>query len=361
MSHVEIKKVHGRRIVQSKGCGAASRCLLVAIATIGFAACEAHHEPQGVESSKQSLTEAEIGRVLGFESPTADWQIVWNGPGTLSNSTTVTQGQQALAVNAHGYVPIQSVPISSLGTRIGDVISYDMRLPSDQPDPNWWGATQLYVSIPSLGLNNAYVGQIELTGRAVDEWFTVSQALSPDLQGKLAGTYEDLTFMIVVNVPSSATGTYLVDNLRLSGLPPVGGAGGGGSAGGGAGGGGIAGEGGAVGEGGAAGEGGTAGEGGAAGEGGTAGEGGSSGGVGGAGGGQDGGEEPWIYTVRVTVLAPSGAPLPNVSVFALNEAGKVFFTGLTGADGVAAVSVDTGSYRFGAGDYFGSPDIFVEA
>jgi hypothetical protein len=92
-----------------------------------------------VEVTTQALTAVDIDRVLGFEGATvSDWSIIQSGPGTLSVSTTASQGSHSLAVASHGYVPVQSVALPSLGSRVGSVIHYDIMLPSQlkQVSPN---------------------------------------------------------------------------------------------------------------------------------------------------------------------------------------------------------------------------------
>ncbi len=172
-----------------------------------------------VEVTAQALTTVDIDRVLGFEATTVtDWSIIQSGPGTLSVSTTASQGSRSLAVASHGYVPVQSVALTSLGSRVGSVIHYDIMLPSQlkQISPSYYGATQLYLNSTSLGLNNAYLGQVELTPLPVGQWNTLTFTPSSSVLTKLRGTYADLQVTIVVNAPYNATQPYLLDNLRFS-------------------------------------------------------------------------------------------------------------------------------------------------
>jgi len=195
---------------------------LVVVAVLG-AAChgEATRTTTGgeVEVTAQSLTTVDIDRVLGFEATTVlDWSIIQSGPGALSVSTTASQGSRSLAVASHGYVPVQSVALPSLGSRVGSVIHYDIMLPSQlkQVSPSYYGATQLYLNSPSLGLNNAYLGQVELTPLPVGQWSTVTFTPTSSVLTKLRGTYTDLRATIVVNAPYNATQPYLLDNIRFS-------------------------------------------------------------------------------------------------------------------------------------------------
>ena len=136
----------------------------------------------------------------------------------LGVSTTASQGSRSLAVASHGYVPVQSVALTSLGSRVGSVIHYDIMLPSQlrQISPNNYGATQLYLNSTSLGLNNTYLGQVELTPLPLGQWNTLTFTPSSSVLTKLRGTYTDLQVTIVVNAPYNATQPYLLDNLRFS-------------------------------------------------------------------------------------------------------------------------------------------------
>jgi hypothetical protein len=170
-----------------------------------------------VDITAQALTAVDIDRVLGFETPTSDWSIIESGPGTLSTSTTLTQGSRSLAITAHGYVSVQSVALPSLGSRVGSTIRYDIMAPTELKTvkPYWYGAAQLFVSIPSLGLNKAYLGEVELTPLPLGQWNTVTFTPPSDVLTKLRKTYTDLKVIVVVNAPDTATKPYLVDNLRF--------------------------------------------------------------------------------------------------------------------------------------------------
>lgn len=155
--------------------------------------------------------------VFGFEDP-AQWQ----SSVALSSSTTHTQGASSLAVKAKGYTEVTSVALPSL-TGVSGTLTVDVLLPSPQPNPSWYGFIQLLVSVPSKGINNAFVGQQELTGQPLNQFFSLNFSVPQSLVTPLqAGGYSDFKIKIVANVPSNATGTYLFDNLRFGGTPPVG-------------------------------------------------------------------------------------------------------------------------------------------
>ena len=188
----------------------------IAAAASALAGCGDGRGRAALETTAKALTSDEIGRVVSFENPTSDWSVVWSGAGTISSSNVASAGLQSLGLQGHDYVALQSIAVSSLGAaRVDNVFKYDLRLPTAQPNPSWFGGTEAFVSIPSLGVNNAPIGQAELTGRPLNEWFTISFSLPSSLRTKLVGNYNDLRFTIALNLPHSATGTYLIDNLRL--------------------------------------------------------------------------------------------------------------------------------------------------
>jgi len=157
--------------------------------------------------------------VLDFEATAVtDWSVIQSGPATLAVSSTACQGFRSLAVSSHGYVPVQSVALSSLGSRVGSAIHYDIMLPSQlkQVSPYWYGTTQLFLTAPSVGLNTKYLGQLELTPLPVGQWSTLTFTPPPEVLTALRGSYTDLQVTIVVNAPYNATQPYLLDNLRFS-------------------------------------------------------------------------------------------------------------------------------------------------
>ena len=174
-----------------------------------------------VETRSGALTAAGA-RVLGFETPQADWTVIWGGQGTITASPIHTEGSFSLAINARNFVPVQSVKIESLGPNVGSTVSYDLRLPPEQPNQFWFGTTQLYINLPSQGISNAFIGQVELTGKPLSQFVPIQYTLPANIVTALRATYNDLQVIVVINVPFNATGTYRIDNLQFAGAsPPV--------------------------------------------------------------------------------------------------------------------------------------------
>jgi hypothetical protein len=195
---------------------AISACIASALSAIVGCDESRPNDPPAVpeiESTLRALT-ADGARVLGFES-TGDWSVVQGTASSFGPSTDKTEGASSISVGARGYVVIRSHAIGALGADAGGVAYLDLKLPAQQSNPWWYGATQVYVEIPSQGLYNAFVGQVELTGLPLNQWQTVSFKIPDEILPKLRAQYSDLVLSVVLNVPNEAAGDYLVDNLRF--------------------------------------------------------------------------------------------------------------------------------------------------
>lgn len=181
--------------------------------------------PEDVASSQQALTAVQE-RVLGFETPTADWQT---NAGTRGASTTRSQGAQSLSIVPNGWTELTSIPLSSLGN-VNSTFRYDIRTPSVPI----WGETRAILVLPSRGITWADLGTRSLTTMPAGSFQTVTFNLPSAVEAALDATYTDLRIKIIVNAPALSQ-PYLVDNIVLT--PPGGGTGGtGGTTGAGAGG-----------------------------------------------------------------------------------------------------------------------------
>src|SRR5690349_11555370 len=110
-----------------------------------LAACGA--VPEGTEESVGTRAEAITvaqGAVLGFEAPTTDWRT---SAGTLSSSTTHSQGSFSLGIRPNGWTELTSVPLSSLGN-VNNTLKFDIRMPSVPV----WGEARAIIIAPSKGI-----------------------------------------------------------------------------------------------------------------------------------------------------------------------------------------------------------------
>ena len=192
---------------------------LVAIAAL--AGC--HSAGEAFETQTGALTSAEV---LGFES-VSGWTRTQGTVQSIALTTTRTKGAQALALTKpSGNVRIESAKLASTTPDLqkierGAYAALDFMIPTEQVGPYWTGAVQMHVSVPSRNLYNAYLGQVELTGARTAVYSTLRFKF-PDATADIikGATYSDLTFGIVLNVPTNSPGVYRLDNLRIKGKKP---------------------------------------------------------------------------------------------------------------------------------------------
>jgi hypothetical protein len=150
--------------------------------------------------------------VLGFENAS-----LWTPTaGTVSNvSTPITEGSAALSWSGIAYAEIQSTALTQAQAPIGNSVAFDLRLPTQQPNPFWLGVVQVFLSVPSKNVNNAIIGSRELTGLALGTYHTTTFAIPQWVKTALQGqTYSDLRVKVVLNV-NQGSGAHLIDNFRF--------------------------------------------------------------------------------------------------------------------------------------------------
>jgi hypothetical protein len=183
-------------------------CVFVAYLMI-LGGCSTSTAAEAIAVSGQAL---EGNQVLGFED-VSGWAA---STATLALSNTHVEGSHALAVSQAGSatVHIRSVPLS---TPVGDQLSFQLLVPTQQPNPFWLGAVELYLDVPSRNVNSAFIGHQELTGLTVGQFqritFTVPAWVASALR---AGPYNDLSFEFALTVPAGSQ-TYLFDALTSDG------------------------------------------------------------------------------------------------------------------------------------------------
>ena len=193
----------------NKGLFAGFRWKVLVVGLVASACASSSDGPvERVAQQGSALTSASAD-ILGFEVASS-WTA---SQGTAALSNTHTQGLHSLSVAPRGYVTYTSARLSSL-SGVSSKIAFDLQMPSAQANPSWFGAAQLYLSIPSRSVYNAYLGQVELTGLPLQNWNSLVYTIPDDLVAKLKTTYTDATFSIALNVPTNAKGSYLLDNMR---------------------------------------------------------------------------------------------------------------------------------------------------
>jgi hypothetical protein len=191
--------------------GNRGRWALCIIAIVG--GCGGPPRSEDLATVHEALTTTDV---MGLESASG-WSTTTSGA-RLSSSTTHDQGSFSLQVDpstTNGYTPILSVPLTK-PTVVGPQMAFDVMLPTKQANPNWFGTVQMYVNCPSRGIYSQFLTQVELTGKPVGVFNTVTFPVpSAIVAGLLNGGYTDLQFTLVLNVAVPAQGPYFLDNLRF--------------------------------------------------------------------------------------------------------------------------------------------------
>lgn|GEM_PF-3038395 len=156
--------------------------------------------------------------VLGFEAlEFPELGPLWStSSATLALSSVRVQGKAAVSVLGGGYIVLTSIalpnfPVSENQVRLA------VRLPTAQPNPYWFGTVGLQLNAPSVGLSNAYVGTLQLTGLPTGKFTDVTFTLPSTVYAALQGEFDDLSVRLIFNLPTGATQPLLVDNLRFGG------------------------------------------------------------------------------------------------------------------------------------------------
>lgn len=151
-------------------------------------------------------------RLFGFE----DRESWSSSEAALSFvSSPSRQGCGALGVQGQGYLNVSSTQFSTAGLPVQSALSVDLYIPSNQPNPSYLGALQLYLSCPSGGVFNQYVGQSLLTGRPQDQFSTLRIPLPAATSAALRRNPNDCSFKWGLNVNPTGR-TWILDNLRFT-------------------------------------------------------------------------------------------------------------------------------------------------
>lgn len=136
---------------------------------------------------------------------------------SLSLATTPkTHLEHALkVVSPPGWTQIESVPFSSATLSAPLAKFYcDLWSSSNQPNPSWSGQFQLAVEVPSLGIFNQWIGQVELTPLPKDTYRLMEISLPPGIAAVFNGNHSDVVLRLILNV-TAASGPYYIDHIRF--------------------------------------------------------------------------------------------------------------------------------------------------
>lgn len=178
-------------------------CALVGLVLM---ACGSENSIDDARTGKQLLTE-EQNRVLGFQSPVADWTTT-NGS-TVTSSNDVTEGSASLSISVNGYTEISSVQIPGPASPRAQA-TFDIKLAQTLT----WGDVRLVVLIPSEGKYWSDLGSRNLAGLSPGSYQALSFDVPADVQAAIGSGAPDLSFKIIINAQQGAG--FLIDNLVVS-------------------------------------------------------------------------------------------------------------------------------------------------
>lgn len=161
--------------------------------------------PSNFVRSPKNVTSANI---LSMEDPQ-----FWSYPLTLSQSSAHTQGNWGLQIAVSGFNVMQSMPFS-ITLAQPQSLSMDILVDAIQTNPYWVGDVQLQLNIPSIGIQNAYLGRIDLTNLKRGQFVNCTIPIAAWLSTQLASSYSDASISISVN--GNTLGSPLVfDNIHF--------------------------------------------------------------------------------------------------------------------------------------------------
>jgi len=153
-------------------------------------------------------------RWLSFEDPQRPWQRA-TGSVTLSTTTSAaTHMQQSLQVNGCQFSTIASPVFATSELPAGNKLAVDVSLPTQQQNPNWLGDLQLFISIPSAGINNQWIGQRLFQGLSLGAFHTLDFTLPANVKTALASNRTDATLSFGLNT-GNCLAPVLLDNVRI--------------------------------------------------------------------------------------------------------------------------------------------------
>jgi len=163
-------------------------------------------------TSRGALVDSQA--VWGFET-LGNWS---RSAGTVALSSQHTEGNSSLALS--GFTSSQLVSVPTTIGPIRNVVSVDVQIPLQQPNPWYYGTLQLFLSAPSKGVFNQYIGQKDLKQLTPGQFARVDFSVPSAILTQLASGASDLSVTLSTSVPAGA-GTYLFDNLQLATVPSV--------------------------------------------------------------------------------------------------------------------------------------------
>jgi hypothetical protein len=155
-----------------------------------------------------------IDQIMGFEDA-SQWNFIFGSTGTLSNSTVTTGGLSSMQVAGNNFQHIRSIDINTDDfSTVTNKLAFDLFIGNNQPNQSWVGQVQLTINCPSAGINNQFIGAVELSGLPQNQFNTMTFNLPSNVINAMNGSYSDFSFSLELNT-NSGSGPYYFDTMRF--------------------------------------------------------------------------------------------------------------------------------------------------
>jgi hypothetical protein len=148
-----------------------------------------------------------------FEDPVRRWTRSVGTAVLTETSAESSHQNQSLQVSGCNYNAVDSPVFGSRELPAGTRLAFDIRLPTQQPNPTWYGDVQLHISIPSAGIHNLWIGQRLLNGLATATWHTLTYSLPSSVRTALAQNRNDVRIRLALTTGNCAAPLH-IDNVR---------------------------------------------------------------------------------------------------------------------------------------------------
>lgn len=126
-----------------------------------------------------------------------------------------TQGCSAIAVFGQNFMGINSDRFSTSGLALASALDVDLFIPTNQPNPFWFGELQMNLSCPSGDVYDQYIGEVPLTGRSKGEFSTLRFPLPAAVTTTLLRGLNDCSLRLGLNV-NQTDENWILDNMRFA-------------------------------------------------------------------------------------------------------------------------------------------------
>lgn len=148
-------------------------------------------------------------QLLDFEEAESWW-----GEAAELQGARVSSGVKALRLNTDGWVDVASRYFTASEIpAVGATMTLDVYIPDPRPNSYWLGSVQAYVSCPAQNLNNAFLGQVELTHLYSGEWNTVQFPMSTAVQAALSSGASCSISLGINTAQTDLTDAFFVDRV----------------------------------------------------------------------------------------------------------------------------------------------------